>query len=188
MPSGEICILAGGLSRRMGCDKSGVRVRGKTLLRHVRDIARQTCWPVRVIRRDLVARCGPLGGVYTALKTTRADAVLFLACDMPFITVELLEKLMKSRLSSTGAIFTRHEGEKAGFPFLLGRDLLAEVGQELALGRRSLPALAKNCRASLFRPSTDQPMLINVNSPSDLMVARKVARMLLSRRRGARRK
>src|SRR5437879_712927 len=40
-----------------------------------------------------VPRCGPLGGIYTALQTTRAQVILFLACDMPFITTELMQTM-----------------------------------------------------------------------------------------------
>ena len=86
----EVCILAGGLSSRMGRDKARLRLNGRTLLAQVRDAAQTLGCPVRVIRRDLVTRCGPLGGVFTALKTSRAEAVLFLACDMPFVSPELL--------------------------------------------------------------------------------------------------
>src|SRR5215213_7030364 len=91
----EICILAGGLSSRMGRDKSKLRLGGKTLLSHVRKTAGTLDLPVRVVRRDLVPRCGPMGGIYTALKTTSAEAVLFLACDMPQISSALLKKLLQ---------------------------------------------------------------------------------------------
>ena len=79
----------------MGRDKGRLRWRGKSLLQHVRSAARQASWPARVIRRDIIPRCGPLGGVYTALKTTRYDAVLFLACDMPLITSGLIGRFLK---------------------------------------------------------------------------------------------
>src|SRR5262245_27585451 len=51
----EICILAGGQSSRMGRDKSGLRLGGKTLLGRIRQTAEQSGFPVRVMRRDLVA-------------------------------------------------------------------------------------------------------------------------------------
>jgi molybdopterin-guanine dinucleotide biosynthesis protein A len=176
MPAGEICILAGGLSARMGRDKARLRLGGKTLLRRVQDVAGQTPWPARVIRRDLVARCGPLGGVYTALQTTAADSVLFLACDMPFVTVELVEKLIELWPSRTGAIFTRGEaGGKAGFPFILRRDLSDKVERQLAKRRYSLQALAAHCRAKIFAPRWNGPGLFNVNTPSDWEAARKIA-------------
>src|SRR5205809_28859 len=87
----EICILAGGLSRRMGRDKTQLRLGSQTMLGRIRFAARTTGLRVQVIRRDCVTRCGPLGGVYTGLKRARARAVLFLACDMPFVTGELIE-------------------------------------------------------------------------------------------------
>src|SRR2546430_17716334 len=90
-PSIEICLLAGGQSRRMGRDKSRLKLGRRTLLGHIRAEAKTLGLPVRVIRRDLVPRCGPLGGIYTALKSTRADGVLFLACDMPFVRAALLK-------------------------------------------------------------------------------------------------
>src|SRR5213593_339204 len=91
----EICILAGGLSTRMGRDKARVRLGGRTLLGHVRANAMQSGLPVRVLRKDLIARCGPLGGIYSALRTTRRAAVLFLACDMPFVSAALLRSLVQ---------------------------------------------------------------------------------------------
>ena len=142
LDKGEVCILAGGLSDRMGRDKSRLRWRGKTLLQLVRIAARQTGRPVRVIRRDLVPRCGPLGGVYTALMTTRCERVLFLACDMPFVTGEFMEAVFTSKrpVFAQGA-------EGAGFPFLLPGSALPVVEEQLAAKRYSLQSLATRCRA-----------------------------------------
>jgi len=176
MSAMEICILAGGLSTRMGRDKARLRLGGKTLLRRVQDVAAQTQWPVRVVRRDLVARCGPLGGVYTALQTTLADSVVFLACDMPFVTVELIERLIELQPAKTGAIFTRSSaGEKVGFPFILRRNLLAKVERQLAARRYSLQTLAARCRAKIFAARLAGPALLNMNTPSDWGAARKIA-------------
>src|SRR5262245_53027899 len=61
-------ILAGGRSSRMGRDKSRLRVGRRTMLTHAKQAAQALGLPVRVIRRDIVPRCGPLGGVLTALK------------------------------------------------------------------------------------------------------------------------
>lgn len=169
----EICILAGGLSTRMGRDKARLRLGGKTLLRRVRDIAAQTPWPARVIRRDAVARCGPLGGVFTALQTTPAESVLFLACDMPFVTVELLETLVKLWTPRTQALFTCPPRGKAGFPFILRNNMLPQVERQLAEQHFSLQTLAMRCRAKLH--TVPKSVLINVNTPHDLETARRLA-------------
>src|SRR3989442_2366376 len=101
----EICILAGGLSSRMGRNKSRLRLGGRTLLAHIHATAKTIGLPLRIIRRDLVVHCGPLGGLYSALVTSRADATLFLACDMPFVSAGLLEMLVRKAEHNENALF-----------------------------------------------------------------------------------
>ena len=108
----EVFILAGGLSARMGRNKARLRLRGRTLLAWVRAAARATGWPVRVIRRDLVPRCGPLGGVWTALRRSRAERLVFLSCDMPFVTPELIRAVAQRK----GRGVFVETGEGWGFP------------------------------------------------------------------------
>src|SRR5678815_5236223 len=83
-----VCILAGGLSSRMGKDKARLRLSGRSLLGHARRVAAEAGLACRVVVKDAVSRCGPLGGICTCLASSRAEAEIFLACDMPFITSE----------------------------------------------------------------------------------------------------
>src|SRR5438046_804749 len=151
----EICILAGGLSRRMGRDKSRLRLGRRTMLGHIRGEARELGLSVRVIRRDAVPRCGPLGGVYTALKTTRADAVMFLACDMPFVSAALLRAMHRRFGEGNKYLFVRSE-DTVGLPFLLRRDALATVTKQIESGRFSLHELARALKAKTFCPPASQ--------------------------------
>jgi len=172
----DICILAGGLSSRMGRDKARLRLGRRTLLGHVRAAAGSLGLPVRVIRRDLVPRCGPLGGMVTGLRTTRATAVLFFSCDMPFVSPQLLREVMGG-LDSPGAarrngVFVRFRGA-AGFPLALRRETLAVVERQIAAGELSLQALARRLRARSIRvPAGRKTELFNVNTPEDWARAR----------------
>lgn len=170
LPTCEICLLAGGLSTRMGRDKARLRLGRRTLLGHVRAAARQTGLPVRVIRRDLVPRCGPLGGIYTALKTSRTDTVLFLACDMPFVSAALLGRL-RHRAARSKAVFTG-SSDRAGFPFLLRRTTLSVVEGQLAAQKFSIQSLAQKLRAITLRPPGGPAELLNINTPADWRSAR----------------
>jgi len=183
----EICILAGGMSKRMGRDKSRLRLGSTTMLGHIRQAAQLTGLPVRVIRRDCVPKCGPLGGIYTALKSTRAEAVLFLACDMPFVTTDLLQFVLrrgfetsgKAKAPIRGALFVRSLG-RAGFPFIVRRENVEKVLQQIETNNFSLQTLAKGLRATvlpLTRTWSDQ--LFNVNTRQDWSALR----AKLSRRR-----
>ena len=166
-PAVEICILAGGLSRRMGRDKSRLRLGRRTMLGHIRGEARELGLPVRVIRRDAVPRCGPLGGVYTALKAARADAVMFLACDMPFVTAAFLRAMHRRFGEGNKDLFVRSE-DTVGLPFVLRRDALAAVTKQIESGRFSLHELARALKAKTMRvPPRWRRQLRNINTPRE---------------------
>lgn len=165
--TGEICILAGGLSRRMGRDKSRLKLGRHTMLGHIRAEAKSLGWPVRVVRRDAVPRCGPLGGIFTALRSTRAQCVLFLACDMPWVSARLMRSVLR-RCRLTGlAVFVRSRSS-AGFPVALRREALAIVARQIANHEFSLQALARALRARTLQPSARlRAQLRNVNTPDE---------------------
>ena len=169
----EINILAGGSSSRMGRNKASLRLGRRTLLGHVRACARNSGLPHRVIRRDLLPGCGPLGGVYTALATSRAQIIVFLSCDMPFISADLVKSLLRRMGRRTEALFVTENG-RVGFPFLLRRATLPIVERLLARRRLSLQQLASALRARTARlPLRRRHELFNINTREDLQAARK---------------
>ncbi|MBI3417038.1 MAG: molybdenum cofactor guanylyltransferase [Verrucomicrobia bacterium] len=169
----EICILAGGLSRRMGRDKARLRLGRRTLLGHVRATAQQLGVSVRIIRRDLIPRCGPLGGVYAALKTTRAPRVIFLSCDMPFISATTIRRVAAESATHKRAIFFQ-SGRAVGFPFGLCRDSLATVKAQIRRREFSLQALARVLFAKRLRwPRGSASERLNVNTPEEYERARR---------------
>lgn len=100
-------ILAGGASRRMGQDKARLRLAGREFVEliaaelapltiQVRTVgAREAAGPAGL--RDVPDRhpgWGALGGIETALHTCEADAALVVACDLPFVTGVLLQRLL----------------------------------------------------------------------------------------------
>jgi molybdopterin-guanine dinucleotide biosynthesis protein A len=168
-----ICILAGGLSTRMGRDKAQVWLGRRTLLGHVRQAAAATAWPVRVVRQDIVQRCGPLGGILTALHRSRADTLIFLSCDMPFVNPTWLKRLVRElKTAKAAAVFTRQDGF-AGFPFVLKAEVLPQVEELRAQGSYSLQALARKLGAAFIDvPAKRQGEFLNVNTPDALTLAK----------------
>ncbi len=164
-PVVEAVVLAGGLSRRMGRDKARLRVGGRSLLQRSGDAARALGLSVRVIRRDHVPRCGPLGGVCTALQQSSSEVLLFLSCDMPCVRAELLKRLLSRLTARRDAVFAESEGW-LGFPFAIrsrAREAVWRLHQE---GRFSLQSVADQLQAARLHvgvASRDQ--LLNVNTP-----------------------
>ncbi len=178
----EICILAGGLSTRLGRDKARMKLDGVTMLARIRAVAmnsslgltgyanarRGPLQPrVRVLRKDAVPRCGPLGGIVTALRATGARGVLFLACDMPLISPLLLRRLFRASADGKCATFTAQE-QRVGFPLLLPVTDLAVVEMQLAAGEFSLQSLAGKLHARRLLVPARSEELGNVNTPEDL--------------------
>jgi len=156
----------------MGRNKVSLLLGQRTLLGHVRGTARRSGLPHRVIRRDLIPRCGPVGGVFTALATSPGEAILFLSCDMPFITADLLSTLVSKLGRRTQALFVGQNG-RVGFPFLLRRATLPVVERQLRARRVSLQQLARALRAQTLRlPRARARESFNINTPADLKVAR----------------
>jgi len=168
-----ICVLAGGLSARMGRNKGRLRLGQRTMLEEIRAVANTLGLPVRVIRRDLLPRCGPIGGVYTALKTSRSEAELFLASDMPFVSAEWLAALLAVFHRKPRPLFTAID-RVAGFPLLLPRTALPVVEAQILQRKFSLQELARALRARLIRPPrARRAEFFNVNSPADWQAARR---------------
>lgn len=166
-----VCILAGGLSQRMGRDKARMRLGRHTLVGYLRATLKDAEWPVRVLRRDIVKRCGPLGGIYTALHRTRADVVIFLACDMPFVSIAWLRKLRRGLRKRDRAVFTVANG-KAGFPLILRRSELDLVKGQMAAGKFALQDLALESRARQMRqPGATLGEAWNINTPEEWLKA-----------------
>ncbi|MBI5573926.1 MAG: molybdenum cofactor guanylyltransferase [Elusimicrobia bacterium] len=44
---------------------------------------------------DIIKNCGPLGGIYTGLKTINTEYAFFVACDMPYIDKNLIGRIIK---------------------------------------------------------------------------------------------
>src|ERR1700757_1510249 len=105
-------VLAGGASRRFGADKALAQLGGKSMLRRMCQLVESVTGSSRVVAsseryaeyveaiiEDRWPGEGPLGGIITALKTTRDVANgeewnLIISCDMPFLTRRWLEYLI----------------------------------------------------------------------------------------------
>ena len=103
-------LLAGGKSQRMGTDKGMLDLNGKTFIQHICDalqpivgsniliVSANKEYDVLGFSRveDIIENKGPVGGLYTALKESKTKLNLVLSVDVPLVSTELLEWLIKS--------------------------------------------------------------------------------------------
>lgn len=163
----EICILSGGKSKRMGRDKADLPLGTKTVLDHVLATAAKTGWPRRIIEQDVIPDQGPLGGAHTGLSQSTAEIVLFLSCDMPFLSVETLLGLVEELAETDQAVFVESD-RGVGFPFAARRATLPCVERMLQEGERSLHQFARRTNAKRIRMNPAKSSeLFNMNTPED---------------------
>lgn len=113
-------ILAGGKSKRMGADKAFLKIGDKTLFELVMDkmlglfneviavVAQPSLYEKYsqkiLIKKDVIAERGPLGGLYTGLLSSNNGYNFVTACDMPFLNEQLLLEMIKSIADSDAMI------------------------------------------------------------------------------------
>ena len=128
-------ILAGGKSSRYGSNKALVEIHGIRLIERVIRVMEPLFERLIIITNtpqeyaylklpmveDLIKGLGPLGGVFTGLQTMSDDAGFFVACDMPFLSGELIHHMadvledfdavvpkVDWKIEALHAIYTKH--------------------------------------------------------------------------------
>lgn len=102
-------ILVGGKSSRFGSNKALAEMAGirlidratRTMGRIFSNIVLSSNTPEEYrylnlpIYEDLIKDLGPIGGIYTALKSITDNAAFFVACDMPFLNEKLIRHMIE---------------------------------------------------------------------------------------------
>ena len=187
-------ILAGGHASRFdGRDKSALVVEGRTILdRQIAELSQVTSDQLIVggdaragvpegVRHvaDQVPGCGPLGGLHAALSAARGDAVLVVACDMPFLSAPLLRHLLTLAGGANrpdavdGADIVVPRTERGYHPLcaVYTRACLEPIARRLADGRLKLVGLFDDVRVRVVTAEAlaafgdPDRLLANVNTP-----------------------
>lgn len=103
-------ILAGGKSSRMGMDKGFCALNGKPMIQYAIDVLDQLCDTIIIssnnadyelfefpVIPDIIKDIGPMGGIYSGLKHSKTQHNFFISCDMPMVTVELVQHILSSK-------------------------------------------------------------------------------------------
>src|SRR5512136_1448034 len=135
-------ILAGGKSRRMGRDKGQLMLQGETLTaRAVRTLSALTDDVILVtntpepfkglsarLTGDVIPGGGALSGIHAGLTAARHEWTLVVACDMPFLNLELLRYMAGLATGpSAAAVVPRWQGELETLHTFYSRQCLAVI-------------------------------------------------------------
>lgn len=178
-------ILAGGQSRRMGTDKSQLRLENETFIDRIAAALEPLTESVSLVGArqphprfptvtDVYPGWGALGGLHAALAACTSEWAIVSACDLPFVTTELFKHLASLRQDHDAVVPVQSDGRPQPLaalyriqPCLPRATELIETGQ-----RRPLDLLELvNTRWVPFTEITnlDQAdrFFVNINTPDD---------------------
>jgi molybdopterin-guanine dinucleotide biosynthesis protein A len=196
-------ILGGGVSRRMGRDKLSLKVGDTTLLDRVHGALASRCTEILIVGGggcvspetryvcDLrPGRQGPLAGIEAGLLAARHRTVFIAAGDMPFLTGDLVNRLLGLLSDHVPAVVPHFGGRVHPLCAAYGREAQPAVSGALDRGVRSvrkwldcLPGVRYVGEEELRRCGDPNLLLMNVNSPEDLTRAQAALREGLSHHR-----
>lgn len=191
-------VLAGGYSTRMGMEKAHIKPYDNTepdmlartcaLLQSLLEQVWVSCRPDNpktgyVCILDIHPGLGPFGGVHAALTQAQnlgLEGVLALSCDLPFMDIPTLERLLDARTHrAPDTLMTTFRQAETGFIEALAAiyevSALPFFEAALAAGVRQLSrVLPPERRTDSIYARTEALPFFNLNYPADLEVFRRL--------------
>ena len=179
--------LAGGQSRRMGRDKALIDYQGRPIIAHVIETLCALSDDVIVVsnRSEIYGRfgarvvadyeppCGPLGGIAVGLAAAQHDLVAVVACDMPFLNIELLRRLIDAA-EGVDAVVPKTGDEFEPLHAVYRHTCHAPIVRRIEQGDRRVISFFEDVRVRAVPEAEWRVLdpegrsLINLNTPDDL--------------------
>ena len=179
-------VLAGGLSSRMGEDKSLMFFRGKPLIMYAIEALSPLCEKVIISSNHLAydfTGCevwpdelpvqASINGLYSCVKRSETDWNFILTCDMPFTGSQLLTYLSDQAHGEDAVIPVHGQGLVEPLCGLYNRSALNLLEQQVKAGQYSILRFLQSIRCRYVKVGPEQEfyhkeMFSNLNSPADL--------------------
>lgn len=168
-----------------GLDKSALQIGGRSILDRQLAVLRGLTPHIFMVAQDArrfggdvpvmtdqIADAGPLGGIYTALRSSPVDRVVVLGCDMPFLTREFLAWLAACD-PEADVVLPRDSRGVHPLCAVYHVRLADRFKQSLDAGRFAVHRAIAGCRIRDVGPDElrqfdpDGRLLMNVNTPED---------------------
>ena len=193
-------ILVGGASRRMGQDKAQLRLGPETMFERIAAELSPVASSVTLVGSpqayvghslptvpDVYEKWGALGGIHAALSAAKTDWIIVIACDLPFVTRDLFERLKsfaeESPFESIDSIVPLQPDDRPQPVCALYRrqTCLPEIERLVSAGEHTPRALLANVRTRYVQlpelgdlPGAEN-FFLNLNTPQDFERAKWLA-------------
>jgi molybdopterin-guanine dinucleotide biosynthesis protein A len=178
-------ILAGGQSRRMGTDKSQLRIENETFVERIAANLREVAASVTLVNphqehsrfpsvTDQYPNWGALGGLHAALAAGKSEWAIVVACDLPFVTAELFNYLAALRSNHDAVVPVQADGRPQPLAALYRIDPCRQRAAELIESGRRRPLDLLELVNTHWVPFNDlrnldqaEKFFVNINTPDD---------------------
>jgi molybdopterin-guanine dinucleotide biosynthesis protein A len=183
-------VLAGGKSLRLGRSKCLETLNGKSLIERVIKRLKSVSSRILIVtsqeQLDLPATCeaevvvdfypdkGPLGGIYTGLLASDSSYTLAVACDMPFLNIELLRYMIELSPAFDAVVPRLGEGKVEPLHAIYSKNCLDNMKTQLEHNQLEVSRFLNTVRVRYIEQAECRrldPQLLtffNINSQSDL--------------------
>jgi len=185
-------ILCGGKSTRMGRSKAFLPYRGTVMINHIIDVVRQLFAEAILVTnepdlfdglaidivKDILPYRGPLGGILSGLLIAGNYHSFVFACDMPFISREVIEAMVKQHKGSDLLVLKHDQGIEP----LIGiysKKCIKALEESLFVGEMNLHDFVSGLNAQTFSYARETngsaksslPPYFNIDTPQDYTLA-----------------
>ncbi|HSB11089.1 MAG TPA: molybdenum cofactor guanylyltransferase [Blastocatellia bacterium] len=179
-------ITAGGRSSRMGTDKAWLQIEGQPLIKHIIAALAPITTELAIIANDdrygtlglavfpdTESGIGPLEAVRSALTNCRTSRAVLVGCDLPFVTSELFDFLLRLPGEHHAVVPRGPDGKLEPLCAVYWKDLLPIAARLIESGERKVAVLFDNAPTRIVefdeirQLRNSQLFFENINTPED---------------------
>lgn len=176
-------VLAGGKSSRMGTDKGFISWKGKPFINHSIDAVKPLVKNILIVSdhkqyeslgykriEDVFPEKGPLSGLYSGLLKSETQLNVVLSCDIPLISVEVVEILLSAYIEGTNAVVCKTDNKMMPLVALYSKNCIDRCQELLKNDERSMMQLLEKLDRVIYVSLNQQQakQVKNINSSKDL--------------------
>jgi len=191
-------ILAGGKSRRLGRDKALELFNERPLIFSVIDAIRSSVDEIILIVNDSARKkelafiknvkivvdtyidSGSLGGIYSGLLEAKNSNAIVLACDMPFVSKNIINTMKNRMGSNVDIVIPETDGYKHSTHAIYNKNCLEVIDQQLKQNEYKISKIFSKCKTIIITENEideiepNSKSFFNINNESDLDKANQI--------------
>ncbi len=175
-------ILAGGKSSRMGSEKGLLLLNGIPFIEHINNALQPLIDELIIVSnnpeydkfqgtrvQDIIPNSGPIAGLHAGLSYSNTENNLVLSCDVPYVTTNLLQRLLLQEKDDHDLIMFADRQQTIPLIAMYKKRCVSKCKQFLDQNEKRLRKLISELNTKTITILEKEYLLVsNINTPEDL--------------------